>query len=119
MRAGFRQTARWVAAGGSYRPPFGKLNLASWLATWIRGSRLAWWTVDSGDTWPALPSEAAIVEQVRAAGGGVVLMHDFDRTGPDAARREDHVVSLTGELLELAAREGLVVQTYGALACRG
>lgn len=117
LHAGFRQTARWVARDGLYRPPYGKLNLASWMAASARGARLAWWTVDSGDTWPALPDEDAIVEQVRAAGGAVVLMHDFDRSGPDAVRREEYVIALTTRLLDLAARESLVVHTYGSLTC--
>ncbi|NLT61955.1 MAG: hypothetical protein GXX88_15000, partial [Candidatus Hydrogenedentes bacterium] len=45
------------------------------------------------------------------AGGGVVLMHDFDR-GPE---REAFVLETTGLLLDAAAREGLNVMTLSEL----
>ena len=67
--------------------------------------------MDSGDTWAALPPAQRTVDAVVRAGGGVVLMHDFDR-GPE---REAFVLETTGLLLDAAAREGLNVMTLSEL----
>ncbi|MEW6252352.1 MAG: hypothetical protein AB1716_17070, partial [Planctomycetota bacterium] len=102
-----------------YRPPYGKLNLASWLALRRRGARLAWWTVDSGDTHRTLPDPAAVVERVRRAGGGVVLMHDFDRDPPNDVPRAAFVLRLTELLLQAAGREGWRVRPLGEILDEG
>jgi hypothetical protein len=62
--------------------------------------RTAWWTIDSGDTWERLPAVDEVIARVREQGGGVVLLHDFDRSG-DRCR---YVLDLTSRLVELAQR---------------
>lgn len=107
IQAGF-QVCQQIASCNWFRPPFGKITLATLLQIWITHYKLAWWTVDSTDTWPSpLPIEK-IVERVRNQGGGVVLMHDNDRTD---ASRHDYVINLTLRLIQLARDEGYDICT--------
>jgi hypothetical protein len=73
---------------------------------------MAWWTVDSGDTHRALPDPESITDAVARAHGGVVLLHDFDRS----AERGKFVLQVTESLLRAAQRDGLNVCCYRDLA---
>ncbi len=110
---GYDTLARWVELSGVFRPPHGKMTLFTAMAIRRRGARVGWWTVDSGDTWAKLPNVEDVVERVRRAGGGVVLLHDFDRDGADAEERATFVLDVTRDLLDLAEREGWRVITMG------
>ncbi len=112
VEVGYSQLARWVPPHGLFRPPHGKLTLATWWALRRRHAPVAWWTFDSGDTFRVLPRVDDVVGAVRRAGGGIVLMHDFDR----APERQTFVLSATERLLKMAREEGLLVQSFGALA---
>jgi peptidoglycan-N-acetylglucosamine deacetylase len=94
-----------------FRPPFGHLTLWTWLAASIRGAKLCWWTIDSGDTHSTLPDPASIARQIVEAGGGVVLLHSHDR-GED---RQRHVLAVTDRLLRAARLHGLRVCTMSEL----
>jgi len=111
---GFRSLERWVSDEGLFRPPHGKIDSLTWAAIRRRRSRLAWWTVDSGDTWAELPEPEQIIELVAAAGGGVVLMHDSDRD----EHRSAYVIDLTTKLLDLADNTNLSIIPLGALLHR-
>ena len=64
--------------------------------------KLAWWTIDSSDTWATpLPIERT-VDRVRKEGGGVILMHDHDRKN---ASEHAYVINLTLRLIQLAHDE--------------
>lgn len=115
IQAGYKTLARWVPADGVFRPPNGKLSLATWVALRRRGAPIGWWTVDSGDTREVLPDPDVIVDAIQQAGGGVVLMHDFDRIGPSSAERVAFVLDTTERLLKLARREGANVRPLGGL----
>ena len=106
---GYRSLARWVRQDGLFRPPYGKLTLATWAALRRRRGRLGCWTIVSGDTYAELPRREDVVEQVVRAGGGVVLMHDFDRE----PERGEYVTALTVDLLDAAERHGLAPVTLG------
>ena len=108
-RAGFRSLARWAPPDGLYRPPHGKLDLLTWIWLGLRGARLAWWTLDAGDTWKVRPTPESVAQRLLEAGGGVVLLHDFDGT----PERSEFVLETTGALLEAARREGLSVRALG------
>ena len=98
------------------RPPYGKMTLATWLACLLRGRRIAWWTIDSGDTWPTLPDPAAMAKSVIDAGGGVVLLHDFDREGhADQGARQQYVLDVTREILAAGSRAGFTFCRYSDL----
>jgi hypothetical protein len=85
--------------------------LAGWWEAHKRGARIAWWTIDSGDTWAQLPTPQSVADRVARAGGGVVLMHDFDR----CQERMEFVLTTTKLLLQTAKREGLHVCRYSDL----
>ncbi len=114
VRQGFRTLAPWLGARPLFRPPHGKLTLTSWLTGLRRGARLAFWTCDSGDTHETLPgadAPDALEAELCLAGGGVVLLHDFDRE----PERAEYVLRVTRRLLELARREGLRIVPVGEL----
>jgi peptidoglycan/xylan/chitin deacetylase (PgdA/CDA1 family) len=111
LEAGYRSLARWITGGALFRPAYGKLSAATWLAIRRRGSRVGWWTIDSGDTFERASSPESTVESVRRAGGGVVLLHDFDRS-PD---RLDVLLATSRLLLAAARRDGLAVRRLGEL----
>ncbi len=110
---GYETLMTWVGANGLFRPPYGKMTLLTAAEVWMRGARVGWWTLDSGDTWDTAPSVESTIERVRRAGGGVVLLHDFDRVGAGAEARAEFVMGVTTGLLELAEEEGWRVVTLG------
>jgi peptidoglycan-N-acetylglucosamine deacetylase len=85
-----------------FRPPFGKLNLLSLLFLRFCRTPVAMWTHDSFDTnlGTDLPPHE-LARALRDSGGGVVLLHDFDRSIPDADTRVlaklDAVIALQRE----------------------
>jgi len=107
IQAGF-QICEQFSPSSWFRPPFGKLTLATLLQTWITHHTLAWWTIDSTDTWSRPISIEKIIEYIRNQGGGVILMHDNDRTDTS---RHDYVISLTLGLIQFARSEGYDICT--------
>ena len=108
-RRGFQVLGRWIDGAGWFRPPHGKLDLATLLWLRARGTGVVWWTLDSGDTWEQRPSPDRVAEQMVANGGGVVLLHDFDGT----PAHDDFVLAATRALLEAARRHGIRLRTLG------
>lgn len=115
IQNGYRTLQRWVPRDGLYRPPYGKLTTLAWLNLRRRGASIGWWTIVAGDTHDSLPSPEDVVCRVRGAGGGVVLMHDFDRSGADAVDRREFVLRTTELLLQAADEEGWRVCQLGTL----
>jgi peptidoglycan/xylan/chitin deacetylase (PgdA/CDA1 family) len=67
------------AAGGWYRPPYGRITPAVALAGWANGYRLMGWSLDSNDWMCRTPAEAAACGAATAAAarpGDIVLLHD-------------------------------------------
>lgn len=96
-----------------FRPPYGKMNLLSLLWLWWHGAPLAMWTHDSQDTRPGISiTPATFADGVRRAGGGVVLLHDFDR---DSAAGTDDVLGRLDAVLRLRD-EGFEFVTMSQLA---
>lgn len=87
----------------SFRPPHGRLNLLSFAhALWQRHA-IAAWTHDGFDTRLHVDVPPAVTaNSLRYAGGGVMLLHDFDRTIPVPTAR---VLARLDAILELR-REG-------------
>lgn len=115
VREGYDALARWVAPRGRFRPPYGKMSIGTWMALRERAVRPDYWTIDGGDTWPTPPDPRIIAEQVAREGGGVVLLHDFDRA-VDAERRSAFVVAVVDAITAVAKREGLTFMTMSQLA---
>ena len=115
IEAGYRTLAPWVRPDGLFRPPYGKLTPFTWLSLRRRGAPIGWWTIDSGDTHHGLPTPRSVADQVCRDGGGVVLLHDFDRESRDADARHRFVLATTELLLRTAAREGISVKRLGEI----
>jgi peptidoglycan/xylan/chitin deacetylase (PgdA/CDA1 family) len=98
-----------------YRPPYGRMTMSVWLALRRRGVRIAFWTHDSGDTHAELPTPVSVVDGVSRSGGGVVLLHSFDRTGNHRQQREQYVLEVTDRLLRMAAEKHLQVCCFSGL----
>jgi peptidoglycan/xylan/chitin deacetylase (PgdA/CDA1 family) len=111
INAGYAKLAPWVAPGGMFRPPYGKMTLPTSYAIRRRGARIGWWTIDSGDTHSPLPRPDQVAERVAREGGGVILMHDLDRSSD----RNDFVIETTARLLNIAARESLNIKRLSEL----
>lgn len=110
---GYESMSRWLPEPCLFRPPYGKSTALSRREATKRGSRLGWWTIDSGDTWDRTPAVESVVDRVAIAGGGVVLLHDFDREDDDSGERADFVVDVTNALLDRAEAESWRVKTLG------
>lgn len=115
LQRGFAEVGPLVSESGLYRPPYGKLSLGGLLAGKRAGTRPAWWTVDSGDTWDRLPEPSEVLANVEGGGGGVVLLHDFERKGIDAKARHAFVLETTGRLLDLARKRSWSVVPVGSV----
>jgi peptidoglycan/xylan/chitin deacetylase (PgdA/CDA1 family) len=115
IEAGYESLARWVPADGMFRPPYGKVTPLTWWQLRRRGAPTVMWTHDSGDTHEVLPSSGdAIAERVVKDGGGVVLLHDFDRTVDEKARSE-YVLDFVARLVRRASSAGLGFVTVGSI----
>ena len=111
IRNGYRSLEPWLSEKCLFRPPYGKLTRQTRLEIESRDAKIGWWTVDSGDTWPSRPTIDSIVTKVLASGGGVVLMHDFERMSDTAEAVHEYVLSLTEALITGARNQGLDI--YG------
>lgn len=118
IRRGYDSLKPWVPGNGLYRPPYGKFTLPVWQELRERAAKAAWWTIDSGDTWKVLPNPTRIVRNVALNGGGVVLMHDFDRLTNDANERHDYVLELSRLLIDYARNAPLRLCSYSQLTPR-
>ncbi len=115
INAGYQTLARWVPKDGMFRPPHGKMTLATWAAVRRRRAPIGWWTIVAGDVEDEMPDSDLALEQARRVGGGVVLLHDFDRE----PERADFVLQSTTRLLDAAQQEGWTIRTLGELMCNG
>lgn len=93
---------RTFSQSSLFRPPHGKLTLATMLQVWFNQCRQAWWTIDSTDTWPIPMPIEGVIERIRCGGGRVFLMHDHSR--PNNPESEAYVLDLTKSILELARK---------------
>lgn len=111
---GFDDVARWRERP-LFRPPYGKLVLPGYLAARRRARGFGWWTVDARDTWTPARTPDEVAGLVRETGGGVVLLHDFDRGEERAAI----VLGVLERLLDLADAESLAIRTLGDVLGEG
>lgn len=105
INAGYKRLSRWIQPDGMFRPPHGKMTLPTYWSIRRRGAPVWWWTIDSKDTYDVLPSVNQVADRLRREGGGIVLMHDLDRT----QERTDFVLELTAALLDVARQESFKV----------
>ncbi|MCA9278742.1 MAG: polysaccharide deacetylase family protein [Phycisphaeraceae bacterium] len=119
LQQGHAQLKQWLSPSNLFRPPYGKLLAPGARTMQKYKATPCWWTIDSGDTEKTLGDPAQVVQRVRSEHGGVVLMHDFDRSHrDDAEQRRNYVLHMTRDLIELARKEDLTICTYGELLDR-
>ena len=74
--------------GIRFRPPYGKLNLLSLAYVRAQGTPLVMWTHDGYDARLGVDkSPDELADELRGSGGGVVLLHDFDRSLANASQQ--------------------------------
>ncbi len=95
-----------------FRPPYGKLNIVSLLYLLILHVPVVYWSVDSGDTWPATPDSSRIAMLAEQAGGIVSLAHDFDRSSD---QRDRFVLESLRVALAAAKEKNMSVLTVAQL----
>lgn len=123
MRDLTQGVARISAAGGQgrlFRPPYGKMTLGGHVIGALQGLRYGWWSIDPRDSWAPRPAQEVLAE-IKAQGGGVVLMHDFDaprRAELQASAHRAYVLSLTHDVIALARKQGYAVKTLGEVLDR-
>lgn len=94
----------------SFRPPYGRLNLAGMLYVWWHRWPVAFWTLDLGDTWAAPHRTPDRIHAVATGkGGAVTLAHDFDR--PDSSV-DEMVLAFVRATLDYVKQSGLKTQTF-------
>jgi peptidoglycan/xylan/chitin deacetylase (PgdA/CDA1 family) len=113
INAGYEALSTWVRPNGMFRPPYGKMTLPTYLAIRRRGASVWWWTIDSKDTHNVLPHPRQLADTLLRQNGGIILMHDLDRS----KERNDFVLETTAVLLDLAKRESLSIAPLRTL-CR-
>jgi peptidoglycan/xylan/chitin deacetylase (PgdA/CDA1 family) len=105
INAGYQNLSPWIRPNGMFRPPYGRMTLPTYWAIRRRGASVWWWTIDSGDTQEILPNPRHVAEMIRLQDGGIVLLHDLERS----KERNTFVLETTSALLELAERESLCI----------
>ena len=113
--AGYERLSRWMPSDAMFRPPYGKMTLPTFWSLRLRRAPVWWWSIDSCDTHQVRKSTKQVSALVRAANGGVVLMHDGAVTGR-TKEQNDFVLELTDVLLDLAQQESLKVVTLRDLS---
>lgn len=98
-----------------YRPPFGKLTTSTWLYLVWKKIQIAFWTIDSGDTWDEIPESRQIVRKLEANGGGVILLHSHDREFDDAEAVGQYVLDTTLDLIEYARKNNIGICCFSDL----
>lgn len=117
-----RGRATVAALGGNphlHRPTYGKQTLASWLASLRSPVPPCWWTIDPQDSWRPRPV-AEVLAGIDRAGGGVVLLHDFEDyprlAAADRAGHPAHVLALTEAIIAHARARGFRLLSFADLA---
>lgn len=102
-----------------YRPPYGKMTLGTMLQGRLQGQRFGWWTLDPKDTWEPARRRTSqqVIADIEAAGGGVVLLHDFDKDcePQDGMTHDTYVLSLTEDIIQFSQANGYQVMRLGDL----
>lgn len=96
-----------------FRPPYGKLNLASLFYFWITRRRLAFWTIDPQDFRQKPPTQIAqfVIDRLRP--GSVILLHDHKNNCATDTSGSAEALRL---ILQAAASRNLTCATISDVA---
>lgn len=104
----------WLSSSKVFRFPFGKYTMSALIMLKCLGVRTAYWTIDSGDSFPEIPHPNEVVDRFLRDEGGVVLMHSYDRI-PQAVYKEDYVVELTDLLIKKAKERSWQICSFSEM----
>lgn len=99
---GYQSLSFFIKKEAIFRPPYGKLTLITWLALKRHKRPIGWWTHVSGDTCMPLRPIDNVLKDLEKKNGGVVLLHDFDRSPKSHPACEEFVINSTKKLIQLA-----------------
>jgi peptidoglycan/xylan/chitin deacetylase (PgdA/CDA1 family) len=95
-----------------FRPPFGKINLATLLYIWLRRKQVAFWNIDPKDYEAVSAQEVANHVIQRLGPGVVILLHDGRLSGNSNV----HVTTgALGPILEACKSKGLHPTSLGGV----
>ena len=94
-----------------FRPPYGKINIFTMAYILCENLKFCWWSHDSGDTHAQLSCPRSFAKKVISEGGGVVLMHDHDRS----EKRMEFVIQATKHIIEEAIKHNIKIKTFGEI----
>lgn len=82
---------------------------------------MAFWTIDTRDSWEHPRSVARVLDMIEHQGGGVVLMHDFAFPPRGAAdhHHPKHVLKMTEAILDFAEAQNFRLLRFGDLSASG
>ena len=109
MMEGQRLVGELAGQTSLFRPPYGKMSLASYLLAKYRGLDIGWWTIDARDAWAVRRPHDEVLDELRLNNGGIVLLHDFDSA---AEGHDQYVLSLVPKIHELAKELDLRFVTF-------
>ena len=109
MMDGQHQVSELAGQTNLFRPPFGKMSLASYLLAKYRGLDIGWWTVDARDAWVERRPHEDVLDEIRRNKGGIVLLHDFDSV---VEGHDQYVLSLIPKIHDLASELNLRFVTF-------
>jgi len=96
-----------------FRPPYGKLNLATLLYLWGKRVPIVFWSADIGDTWSRGKRESLRDQEwEKIRKGAVILAHDFDRTTDHI---DAYVLESVDQVLSIAKEAQLTVRLLSEL----
>jgi len=103
-----------------FRPTYGKTTLASVWYQLRHRVRFAYWTVDTRDSWDRRPVQD-VLDEIQENGGGVILMHDFDRPqrGPAPDDHLSYVLNTTQAIIAFARKNNMNLCRFGDLGTVG
>lgn len=113
IQKGYQSLSFAIKNGSIFRPPYGKLTLFAWLALKRHKRPIGWWTYVSGDTYIPMKPISDLLKNMEEKNGGVVLLHDFDRSSENYLISEKFVINSTKKLIELANKKQWKIMKLG------
>ena len=98
----------------SFRPAHGKLNAVSLIYLLVKKVPICYWTIVSSDTYPLNKRDVGFsARKISKHGGGVVLMHDFDRSSDDT---DSFVIESLKKIILVAKENNMKIITFTELS---
>ena len=95
-----------------FRPPYGDLDFLSLMYLLVCRVPIIYWSIDSGDTWQKRPDIEKITLLLKENGGGVCLIHDFERKIDDNRK---YVLDVTKSIINKARENNISLLTASEL----